>query len=410
MYVIVGAGVAGTAATESLRRHGYLGPITVVSDEPDVSCFRPALSREYLNDDIKDDHGIRMSPAACDEKLGAVCRRAVAVAHAPLAPTGTMSSRTVVFATDEILTYERLLIATGGRPRQLDIGGRRLDGIFYLRRVAEADQLREALRNARAVLVVGAGPLGLDVAHAALRLGRGKVTVVDQEAAPLASMMPTDLGTAVRHYFEAQGVDFRFGTRPRELVGNRRLEAVTFDDGTAVGCDLAFVAIGSMPAVPSIRGVESRAAELSVDRFMRTDVSDIFCAGEAASVRYPDGRRISARTFHEALEQGWIAGASMAGQLDRPYVHARQFRTRYADTALCMLGSFATTDVVVTRGDLTSRAVFVLRDGALVGAGAFNRPGDAAPLSRIPYGKLFPTEQMLRDPSFDLNKLTPREK
>ncbi len=404
MYVIVGAGVAGTAAVESMRRHGYTGTIIVVSDEQDVSCFRPALSREYLTDDPQDGGSMQMGPSASDERFGAICKRGVAVTH--IDP----GLRTVVLATDETLQYERLLIATGGQPKRLDISGSRLDGVHRLRRLGDAMRLREALRNAGSVLVIGAGPLGLDVAHAAVRMGRKRVTVIDQNAAPLASMMPQLLGTAVKHHLQGEGMEFRFGARPRKIVGNERAEGVTLDDGVFIPCELVFVAIGMTPTLPSIRGIESTSAELPVDTFMRTELPDIFCAGEAASVSDSNGFRIPSRTFHEAFEQGSVAGASMAGRLDRPYVQTRHFRTRYGDAALCMVGSFTAGDVVVKRGDLTSCAVFALRDGALVGAGAFNRPGDAATISRIKFGSLFPTAQMLQDPSFDLTKLTPRRK
>lgn len=396
MHVIVGAGIAGAAAAESLRRHGYRGAITLVGDENEAPYYRPFLSREYLDGESVAQHRLALGEAT--EELRYV-RGTAAIGINP-------QSRTVVLSTDEVLHYERLLIATGARPRSLDIEGSTLDGVFSLRQLGDAERMRQAFQRSSSVLVVGGGPLGLDIASAALRAGKQKVALVESERVPLSTAVPTVIGASVRHYLQSCGLQCSMETSVLHLVGQDRVEAAVLSSGALIDCDLVFVAIGTRAELPPIRGVHSSGRAMEVDSLMRTSLPDIYCAGEAACVRDTQGKFRSARTYYEAYAQGWTAGAAMADDVRRPYRHEYHFRASYCEGGVRAFGAFAPDDEVVLRGDLMSRVAFALRDGVLVGAGTFRRDGEAIVLADVPYGSLSPTKDMLADPAFDLATLT----
>src|SRR5688572_16977821 len=197
-FVIVGAGLAGAKAAQTLRHEGFEGRLTLVGSEDERPYERPPLSKDYLrgeagreriyvhDESFYADHGIEL-------RLG---RTAVDM---------NASLKEVALDDGERLRYDRLLLATGAEPRRLAIPGGELEGVHYLRSVADADALRERLESRRAVVVVGAGWIGVEVAASARQRGL-QVTVVAPHAVPLERVLGREVGGVYRDIHVEQGV------------------------------------------------------------------------------------------------------------------------------------------------------------------------------------------------------------
>ncbi|HEX5511864.1 MAG TPA: FAD-dependent oxidoreductase [Actinomycetales bacterium] len=308
VFVIVGAGEAGGTAVQTLRAEGFDGRILLVGAEDHLPYERPALSKSYLagggytsegslqDREWYDDHRIEL-------RLG---RRAVSVDRA---------AHTVVLDDGEPLDYDKLLIATGAEPRRLDVPGADLLGVYYLRTLEDSEALARRWASTPDVVVVGAGWIGLEVA--AVARGRGcKVTVVEPNDVPLAASMGPRIGGFFADVHRKHGVEFRFGRGVSGFRGTDKVEAVLTDDGDEVPADVVVVGVGVVPDVgpldPDLLADDGGAR---VDMRMRTDVPDVFAAGDIASVDNPlYGRRIRVEHWANALMDGQIAARSMLGR------------------------------------------------------------------------------------------------
>jgi len=351
VFAIVGASLTGAKAAEELRAAGYAGRIVLVGEETERPYERPPLSKGYLlGTDPRDKAYVHDADwyAAHDVEL-ALGVRAIAV---------DPSAHTVALAGREPLRYDKLLLATGSRPRRLDVPGADLAGVQYLRTLPDADALAAGVRTARNVVVVGAGWIGLEAAAAARSHGAA-VTVVEMDRAPLRRVLGDEVAEVFADLHGAHGVAFRFGTGVREFRGSGgELRAVVLDDGTELPADLAVVGVGIAPVVEL-----AEAAGLvldngvAVDAGLRTSDPDIYAAGDVASVAHPLlGKRIRVEHWSNALNGGKAAARAMLGEpvsYDRlPYFFTDQYDLGMEYTGWVEPGGY---DRVVFRGDPTIR-------------------------------------------------------
>ena len=359
-FVIVGGGLAGAKAAETLRDEGFDGPVVLLADEPELPYERPPLSKQYL--------------------LGKAEREGAQVHPADWYPGHDVDLRTGVRATGldsaahrltldsgESLPYAKLLLATGASPRRLPVPGADLDGVRYLRTQADSDALLADLSGGgRRVLVVGAGWIGLEVAAAA-RSYDNAVTVVEPQPTPLYGVLGHDLGARFATLHRAHGVDLFTDTTVRELRGsNGRVESVVTDAHAGLPADLVVVGVGVLP-----RTELAAAAGLEVDNgivtddALRTSAPDVYAAGDVASSFRPlYGRHVRVEHWANALHSGPAAARSMLGQ-DVVFDRVPYFFTDQYDLGMEYSGLAGRDATVVYRGDPESGEyiAFWLEDG-----------------------------------------------
>jgi 3-phenylpropionate/trans-cinnamate dioxygenase ferredoxin reductase component len=324
VFAVVGASLAGAKAVETLRGEGFEGRIVLVGEELDLPYERPPLSKGYLLGKEPRDRAF-----VHDEKWYAEQRVELMLGTRATAldPTGHL----VELDGGEALHYDKLLLATGSRPRTLDIPGGELLQVHYLRRIHHSEALRTAFADAGPVVVVGAGWIGLEVAAAARSYGAA-VTVVENDLLPLRRVLGDEAATLFRDLHVAHGVDFRFSTGVREFgsIGDRLTDAV-LDDGTEVAAETAVIGVGIQPNVEL-----AAAAGLAVDNgvvtdsALRTSDPDIYACGDVASTHNPVvGDMLRVEHWANALNGGPAAARSMLGQkvvYDRvPYFYSDQY-------------------------------------------------------------------------------------
>ncbi len=325
--VIVGAGAAGNAAAEMLRRQGYEGPVTLVGSEPHGPVDRPNLSKDYLagtaqeewiplrSGDFYETHAIELRTGTRAERIDAAARR-------------------VLLEDGAELDYDALLLCTGAAPLRLDVPGADLPHVHALRSLTDSRALIDGAGKAKRAVVVGASFIGLEAA-AALSVRGLEVHVVAPEARPLERVMGAELGDAIRRLHEDKGVVFHMG----ETVARIDASSVTLEDGASIDAELVVVGIGVRPRVEL---AASAGAELdhgvSVDEQLRTSVPGIYAAGDIAC--YPDahsGQRVRIEHWVVAERQGQVAARNMLGQ-KVPFDAVPFFWSQHYDTPIAYVG------------------------------------------------------------------------
>jgi 3-phenylpropionate/trans-cinnamate dioxygenase ferredoxin reductase subunit len=397
--IVVGAGLAAARAVESARTAGFDGEILLVGEEPRLPYERPPLSKEWLTADTLPQEEPAIFPASSwddwrvDRALG-VCAQAL-----------DPRARMLTLAGGRRLRYDRLLIATGARPRQLSVPGVELDGVLTLRTLPDATDLRARLRASQRIVVMGAGLVGLEVAAAARSLGR-EVTVVEADHAPLRRLIGPQMGGTIAAMHADAGVDLRFVETAAALRGHRRVEEVVLASGVRVAADLVVVGIGVVPDVGWLRGTGlDGPAGVPVDGLTRTPVPGVHAAGDVACAWQPEsgifGRRVE--TYANAAAQGAAAGRAMAGA-PTPYVPSPGGSSTQYGHRLQFVGELVGEEDVVLRGSADERrfVAFYVRGGRVTAAFALDRARDV-PTARalVAAGAAVPAE-VLADPSASL--------
>ena len=348
--VIVGAGLAGAKAAQALREEGFDGRVVLLGAERERPYERPPLSKEYLRGEVGREtlfvHDEHFSDEyAIDLRLG---ETVLAIDSAGGA---------VALGAREHIGYDRLLLATGARPRRLTLPGAELDGVCQLRTLADSDMLRERLHAAERVAVVGAGWIGCEVAAAARSMGLD-VTMIDPLQLPLQRALGPQLGAFYRDLHAEHGVRMLLGEGVAAFEGKPggAIHAVRTTGGARVPCDFAVVGIGVMARDEiTERSSIDTADGILVDEYLESSAANVFAAGDVARAYHPLLER-SLRVEHwaNALHQGQTAARNMLGArvaYDRlPYFYSDQY-----DVGMEYHGHGDAGDDVVIRGELAGR-------------------------------------------------------
>ena len=361
--VIVGASLAGAKAAETLRSGGFEGRVTLVGEEPVRPYERPPLSKGYLRGE-QDFDAAAVHPAGFYDEQGIDLRTSTTVTAIHPA------SSEVELSTGERVGYSRLLLATGAAPRRLSVPGSDLAGVKYLRTLADADELHEAVVAGAPVVVIGAGWIGSEVAASARQLG-ADVTVVDMAQVPLERVLGTEMGTVYRDLHLRNGVKFRLGVGIESIGGGSSVQEVKLADGTVLPAGAVVVGVGVLP-----RTELAEAAGLTVDNgvvtdeYLETTAPGIYAAGDIANAFHPHyGQRIRLEHWSSALNQGPAAAWNMMGE-KRAYDKIPYFFSDQYDFGMEYRGSSSATDEVVIRhgGSDNEFIAFWLRDSRVVAA------------------------------------------
>src|SRR5579862_5875288 len=272
-YVIVGAGVAGANAAESLRGEGFTGRIVIVGEEREAPYERPPLSKQLLRGE-REPAEVALRAADFYEKHGIELQREVRVLSLDLA------RRCLRCTSGEDLYFDKLLVATGANPRRLGIPGEQLSSVYYLRRLDDALRLREKLLTRPKVLIVGTGFIGCEVA-ASLRQMGCDVTLVGPSL-PMEHVLGHEIAAFYTDRHLANGVTLRSGVTVSELRGAQVVEAARLSDGSELACDMAVIGVGVTPAVGWLGSQVAVSDGVDTDELCRTNVAGVFAAGDVA--------------------------------------------------------------------------------------------------------------------------------
>lgn len=362
-YVIVGAGLAGAKAAEALRAEGFDGGVVLIGDENDRPYDRPPLSKGYLLGKSERDEIYLHSPEwyaenDVDLRVGMRVVEIDRTAHVVRTESG------------EKLGYDKLLLTTGSSPRYLQVPGAELDGVHYLRRIADSEALRAAFDSAQRVAIIGAGWIGLETAAAARAAGC-HVTLIERAELPLLGVLGPEVAATYADLHRAHGVELRLEVDVAEIVGAEKASGVRLADGSVVQADAVVVGVG---ITPNTELAEAAGLQIDngvvVDENLATVDPDVFAAGDVANSYYSLlDAHLRLEHWSAALNQGPVAAVNMIGNrtsYDRvPYFFSDQYDSGMEYTGYVARGGY---DSVVFRGDATSGEfiAFWMRDGRVL--------------------------------------------
>jgi 3-phenylpropionate/trans-cinnamate dioxygenase ferredoxin reductase component len=341
--LVIGGGLAGAAAAESYRKSGGTGSITIVSEDEDLPVHRPPLSKEYLRGE-KALEKVLVQPRAFYETndIEVLLRTRVARIN--------RTASLVELSAGDSISYGNAVLATGARPRRLDLAGSGLGGILYLRSLASSEALRVAAAQASRAVIIGAGFIGMEVAASLTQLGV-KCTVVEVAPHMWANIVPSVVADYIQSVYRQRGVEFRTGVGVDSFVGESHVTGVTLNTGEVLAAELVVAGVGVIlnTELAEEAGL-STARGVLVDEYLRTDDPSIYAIGDIAAFPDPIGGRMHTEHWDNALNQGRSVGKSLAGERER-FDHVAYFFSDIFDLSLNMIGYPAGWEDVVVRGD-----------------------------------------------------------
>jgi NADPH-dependent 2,4-dienoyl-CoA reductase/sulfur reductase-like enzyme len=380
--VVVGASLAGLRAVQSARRAGFDGAIALIGSEPHLPYDRPPLSKSYLDASGAPDFFV--TPEEVDD-LDVSLRLSTTA-------TALDSSRREIHLDDGTrLAYDSAVIATGASPRRIP-SFPDLDGIVTLRTLDDADEIRSRLRPGLAVVIVGAGFIGSEIASAAHARG-ADVTILEAAPVPLVRAVGTEVGAAISALHGRNGVRLVVDARIEEVSGSGgRVSAVRLADDETIPADLVIVGVGAAPATTWLQGsgIDLHAADGGVlcDAYLETSVPDVYSAGDI--VHWPNGlldATMRLENWTSAADQGAAAGANaVTAREDRAvFQTVPYFWSDWYGQRIQFVGTATADAVEFVSGDATSdRFVAFYRSGdRLVGAATLNEQRTVMKLRRL---------------------------
>ncbi len=401
-FVIIGAGMAGVRAADTLRAKGFAGRVVLLGEEPVRPYDRVPLSKQYLrsesgghrlfvhNEDYYGQHDIELR---LDTRAASI----------------DVARQQVVLESGEQINYDRLLLATGSELRKLDIPGSELPGVHYLRRMTDADHLRDAITASKRIVVVGAGFIGCEVAASARQMGID-VALVSLADLPMKRALGPETAQFYRNLHADHGVEMHLGVGVRAFNGGSTVQEVVLTNGKVLAADVVLVGIGVQPRVELARSAGITLENgIATDEHLATNVPGIFAAGDVANARHPFlGGRLRLEHWSSAHGQGPVAARNMLG-ITTVYDRVPFFFTDQYDVWMEYTGYAADGADVVFRGDPAAGEfiAFWLRDGKLVAGMNVNIKGVPDTIAALVASRQTLDPTALVDPDVDLASLLP---
>ena len=368
---IAGAGHAAGQVVATLRQKKFAGTIALVGEEPWLPYQRPPLSKKFLAGEL-DAERLHFKPESFYDHPG------IEVQLETRIDAIDRGSKTLHTVAGENVAFDKLVIATGARPRLLNAPGVELDGVHYLRTIADVTGIRKRLSKGTQMAIVGAGYIGLEVAAVASQLG-ADVTVMEMEDRVMSRVVSPALSEFYQKEHASHGVKLMLSTGVSGFGGNGQVKSVELSNGDQVAADLVVIGIGIVPnsELASDAGLDVDNG-IVVDDHCQTSDADIYAVGDCT--HHPNdilGYRVRLESVHNAVEQAKTAASNICGE-DSCYAQVPWFWSDQYDLKLQIAGLSQGYDQAIVRGDQDSRsfACLYLKEGQLIAVDAVNSPKD----------------------------------
>ena len=398
--VIVGAGHAAGQVVSSLKQQKFSGEILLVGDEAHLPYQRPPLSKKFLAGELAADR-LYVKPESFYEDPQIEVRLQTRVTAID------RQQKRLQTADGDDIRYDKLILALGSRVRRLPIEGADLDGVHYLRTIADVDGIRGELSSRKNAVIVGAGYIGLEVAAVIRQMGL-EVTVVEMADRVMSRVVSPEISDFYQIEHSTQGVRLRLSTGVSAFRGESRIESVETADGELIPADFVVVGVGIAPntELASAAGLNVENGIVVDDRCQSSD-PDIYAVGDCTN--HPNSiydRRLRLESVHNALEQAKTAVSNICGN-ESHYSQVPWFWSDQYDLKLQIAGLSEGYDDVVIRGNPADRsfACLYLRGGKLIATDAVNSPKDFVQSKALIAAKSSVDPEQLRDSDVQLKDL-----
>lgn len=368
--IIIGGSHAAAQLAPSLRQAGWEGEITIISADHYLPYHRPPLSKAYL-DGSSSEEKLLIRPQAFYDKqnINVVLGRTVTSID--------RANKTVTLDNGETKAYTKLAITTGAAVRKIPLEGSDLDGVHYLRDMADVSNIKANIGAGKSAVIIGGGYIGLETAASLRKLGMS-VTILEALPRVLARVTTEEISAFYSRVHTEEGVNIITDASIAALTGNGHVEAVQLADGSTIAADLVVIGIGVIPVtdIAEAAGLEVGNG-IIVDEYARTSDHDIVAAGDCTFHHNPIyGIDLRLESVQNATDQAKVAANTLCGKLEA-YSALPWFWSDQYDLKLQIAGLSRDFDQVIIRGNTTegrSFAAFYLRDGKLLAVDAINKP------------------------------------
>ena len=402
--VVIGSGLAGATAAATVRERGFDGDVLLLGADPHRPYELPPLSKAVLLGNADEPDWVR--------EEGYWAEHDIRLLSGVAATRIELGARLVLDDAGDEHRYDRLVLATGSRPRALKVPGGDLPGLYTLRTLDDALRLRAAFEAAKRVVIVGAGWIGTEAAAAARTHG-AEVTVVAPEQLPLANVLGEEIAGVFRRLHAEHGVEWRLGEGVSAITGDTKATGVRLSNGDELSADVVLIAVGAAPNVDlaHVAGLElAEDGGVCVDAGLRTAAPDVYAIGDIASQFHPRyGHRVRVEHWATARTQGELVAGNLFGEhepyLNSPYFFSDQYDPERGGPAIgCEYRGLPDLDHdrVVVRGDLASydfTAFWVTPGGEVSAAMNVNQWDDGDALQALVDNRIVVTDDQLRNGS-----------
>lgn len=373
-YVIIGNGVAGVTAAESIRQLDQTGSISMISREDLPFYYRIRLP-EYLSGDVNEERLLAKKMSWYEE-------RRITLSTGRSVTGINVQAKTFSTSTSDVLPYDRLLLASGSHSFVPPIPGAHLPGVFTLRTIADARAIRERAPVTKRVVLIGGGLLGLETGQALRKLGM-EVTVVEFFPRLLPRQLDNEGAARLKGIMEAQlGFSFRLGVSTKEIIGQEMASGVALEGGEILPCEMVIISAGVRPSLDLAMALGITCDKgIVVNEEMRTSLTDVFAAGDVAQF----GPQPPPGIWPAAMEQGRVAGTIMAGGVASYTGTTMTNRLKVVGIDLAAIGEIDADNRYqsrITATDTTYRKIVLDQDNRVIGCILLGDTSDYGNLSR----------------------------
>lgn len=394
VFVILGAGAAGSIAAETLRQDGFQGRVVMISSEDTLPYDRPKMSKQYLAGDPEEAEPFIWRSQHFYDQHGIELRLGQAVTQVD------PSQKSITFVDHSTLSYDSLLLVTGGKPRFLRVPGAELENIFTLQSYKDAEQIIAAAKPGSQVVVIGSSFIGMEAA-ASLRERQLTVTVVSPDSVPLEKILGAELGKVFQQEHQRHGVSFRLQTKATQFEGEGKVKTVVLETGDRLPADLVVIGIGVQPVTDYLTGVErNQDQSLSTNEHLQV-MEGLYAAGDIA--QFPlDGKPTRIEHWRLAAQHGRIAADNMSGKAVKfkgvPFFWTGQFELK-----LRYVGHAKTWEEVIVDGDLAELKfiAYYIQNHQVVAVAGNQRNPEMTAISELMRLQQLPAVEQLRQGGFD---------
>ncbi|MDY7003931.1 MAG: FAD-dependent oxidoreductase [Cyanobacteriota bacterium] len=391
VFVILGTGVAGLNAAETLRKEGFQGRVVMITASEKLPYDRTMLSKAYLQGETSENAlPLRSEEFYQEHDIEILSNTRVTRVDA--------KTKSIPLTDSQTIEYDALLLATGCKAAKLDVPGAELENIFTLRDHQDAEKIVDAAENAKNAVIIGSSFIGMETAASLTQAGLA-VAVISPESVPFEKILGTEIGEMFRKKHEDKGVCFQFGTKATEFKGNGKVEAVVLEDGTTIDTDLVIVGIGVQPATDYLEGIELNSEDNSIptNKFLQAG-DGLYAAGDIASFPYwKTGKSTRIEHWRLAAQHGRIAAHNMLGN-SVPFVGIPFFWSGQFDLKLRYVGHAEEWDEIIFDGNLSEEKfiAYYIKDDRVLAAAGCNRDQEIAAISELMRLDRMPTVDKLR--------------
>ena len=410
-YLIVGGGVAGVTAAETIRRRDPKGSIAIVSDEPHMLYSRVMLSKPNFflgkvpfdkvwlkGKEWREANNVRFIGGKKAIKLDA-------------------AQKTLSLTDGAALGYDKLLIATGVSSCKWEVAGADKEGIFYLRTLEDGQAIMEAVKSRKHAITIGGGFIGFEMADM-LRLAGLEVTMLLRENYFWEPLLDEASGRMIEEALKRGGIKILYKSEVREVAGGDTATGVVLADGTRLDCDMIVCGIGTACETSWLGGSGVKVKRgILANEYLETSAKDVWTAGDSAEFKdLVLDETVQLGNWVNAQEQGRVAGLNMAGER-KPFKFVSFYTTQGAGVSIAFVGDVrpGSDRIVISRGSPETRSyarIIVLDKGTrkeVEGATLINRTNEMGTISKLIESNINVSEKLkeLGDPNFDLKSLHP---